>query len=159
MPRYTHDPSRVQATIAILSKAEYEFEIGQPKPFERTAKKGHQSYGIRFPITVVSAQGNGKRTVYTCYLHSDGAAGMTKQFQMAVCGFEVKQENEQEFDEKYAGDDWSFNPETGEIGEAWQKFKGAHVVNDLDVEMRKQDPDDPNSKEVENQVWGTWRPV
>lgn len=41
MPRYTADPTQVSASLVILPKDEYEFVVGRPKAFERTAAAGH----------------------------------------------------------------------------------------------------------------------
>lgn len=155
MPRYTHDPSLVVASLVILPKDEYEFKLGKPKAFERTASKGHQSYGIRIPLTVQGGPSSGKRTVFTIYLHSDGAASMGKRFQMAADGFVVNEKNEKLYDQQVAGKDWSYDTDTGEVGEEWRKYEGLSLVCDVDVQFAKND----KGEDVEQQVWGTWRPV
>lgn len=155
MSRYSHDPTQVTASLTILPKDEYEFVIGKPKPFERTAKAGHQSYGVRFPLTVVGGSQNGKKTVYSLYLHSEGGQQMAKRFQIAVGGLTVNEKNEKIWDQQNAGRDWGYDPESGEVGEGWKEYEGVHVVCDLDVEIVKNDKDE----DVESQIWGTWRPL
>lgn len=155
MPRYEHDPTKVAAALTILPKDDYELKIGKPKAFERTAKAGHQSYGLRFPLVVANGPQENKKTMYSIYLHSDGGAQMAKRFQMAVAGLTVNEANEKVFDAAAAGQDWSFDPETGEVGAAWAAYEGNHVCVDLDVEIVQNDKGD----DVQSQVWGTWRPL
>lgn len=155
MPRYDHDPTSVTASITILPKDDYEFIIGKPKAFERTAKAGHQSYGIMFPLKVANGPQAGKKTILRVYLHSEGAAQMAKRFQMAVYGLSVNEKNEKEFDSYAAGLDWGYDTEDGSVGEEWAKYEGLHAACDLDVETVKND----KGEDVESQVWGVWRPI
>lgn len=149
MSRYEYDPSKTQATIEVLEKGDYEFLIGEPKSFIRKNKKNEDSYGIRFPLT---AEGKTKPVYYTCYLHSEGAQGMTKRFQMAAMGFKNNKTDEARFDAEVIGMDWNFDPEAGTVGEAWRKFTGKRVVGSVDVS--------PNTETGEpQQNWKSWRPV
>ncbi len=163
MGRYTHDPTSVVAAIPIFPKDDYELKIGKPKPFERTARKGHQSYGIRFPMTAVGGMMDGKRTVFTIYLHSEGAQQMAKRFQMAVYGLKVNERNEKEFDQWAHDKDWTYDPESGELGEAWAEYEGKHVMVDLDIDLARDEVGQPlkdaEGNETQQQTWGTWRPV
>lgn len=155
-PRYEHDPTKFAAALTVFPKGEYEFVIGAPKSFERQARAGHQSIGIRFPLKCVTpGPFENKKTIYSIYLHSDGGAQMAKRFQMAAAGLTVNEANEQEYDAKAAGKDWSFDPSTGEVGEAWKEYEGIHVVCDVDVSINK----DQNDKEIQQQDWGTWSPI
>lgn len=156
MPRYTADPTTVSAAFVVLPKDDYLFKIGKPKAFERTAQKGHQSYGVRFPLTVVGGPQDGKTVFYSTYLHSDGGAAMAKRFQMAVQGFAVNQENEREFNEWAATQDWAYDTDDQSVGAAYAEYEGKHVECDLDTEMQK---DEKSGKEVEAQTWGTFRPT
>lgn len=156
MPRYSADPTTVTAAITILPKDDYEFKIGKPKAFERTAKAGHQSYGLGIPLTVASGPQLGKKTYIRLYMHSEGAQQMTKRFQMASAGYTVTDKNEKLYDASgVAGKDWSFDTDNGEVGAAWAELEGLHICCDLDVEMVKNDKGD----DIESQVWGTWTPV
>lgn len=156
MPRYTADPTSVSASITILPKDDYLFKIGRPKSFERTAAKGHQSYGVRFPLTVVDGPQKGKTVLYSLYLHSEGGQSMGKRFQMAVAGFTVNQANEAEYNEQVSGLDWTFDPEDGSVGAGFAEYEGKHIECDLGVEMIK---DEKSGKDMESQVWGVFRPV
>lgn len=163
MGRYTYDPSTVVASITILPKGDYEFKLGRPKAFERTARKGHQSYGVRIPLTVVGGPMDGKKTVTTLYLHSEGAQQMAKRFQMAVAGFSNNEHSEKRYDQQAAGKDWSFNPEDGSVGTAWAEYENKHLACDLDVGFQKDDAGQPaldaEGNPIQQQEWGTWRPI
>lgn len=155
MSRYNHDPTQVVAALVVLPKDDYEFKVGKGKAFERTAKAGHQSYGVRFPMTVVGGPQNGKKTMYSLYLHSEGGQQMAKRFQLACAGMTTNEKSEKLWDQNNAGKDFSYDPETGEVGEGWKEYEGVSVLCDLDIEMRKDDKDE----EYESQVWGTFRPL
>lgn len=168
MSRYQHDPTQVVASLTILPKDDYEFELGRPKAFERTARKGHQSYGIRIPLKVVSAgPENGKKTVYSLYLHSEGGQQMAKRFQMAAAGFSaINERTEKAFDsdETIQGADWGYDPETGEVGSGWGAYEGLRLACDVDVEQAKDESgqprvDDKSGEPIMQQTWGTWRPL
>lgn len=111
---------------------------------------------MRFPLTVAGGPKDGKRTVFSIYLHSDGGASMGKRFQMAVAGFTVNQENEAQFDLAAAGQDWNYDTDDGSVGEAYQEYEGKHVCCSVDVEMVE---DKKTGKEAESQIWGIWMPV
>lgn len=149
--RYEADPTAVSATILILPKDEYEFQITKIKPFERTARAGHQSYGLRCTLKVVNGPYDGRAVTTSLYMHSEGAQGMAKRFQMAAHGFTVKQDNEAKFNEAVAGSDWSFDPEDGSIGAAWDDLVGKHLVASVDVEK------DDNGND--QQTWAQWMPM
>ncbi len=164
VPRYDHDPSTVSASIFIFPKGEYEFKVGRPKSFERTAAKGHQSYGIRFPIVCTSGSHAGKKSVFSMYLHSEGAAGMGKRFQIAAAGYEVNDRNEKQFDQEAAGKDWSYDTDTGEVGQGWLDYEGVTVVCDVEQQPSKDaegkvQTDARTGDPIMQQVWGTWRPL
>lgn len=152
MPRYEYDPSKSQATIEIFPKDEYEFIVGEPKAFIRKNRKNQDSFGVRVSLTHTEGAYKGKRTVFTCYLHSEGAQSMSKRFQMAVFGYEAKAEAEQDFNKATSGLDWSFDPETGSVGAAWKQLGGARVIGNLDV-GKNEETDEPQ------QVFKSWRPA
>lgn len=169
MSRYTHDPTQVIASFVVLPKDDYEFEVGKPRAFERTASKGHQSYGIRIPLKVISSgPENGKKTMYTLYLHSEGGQQMAKRFQMACAGYSaINEKTEKAFDTtpEIAGADWGYDPETGEVGSGWASYESLRLACDVDQEQAK-DPttgnlkvDDKTGEPIMQQTWGTWRPL
>lgn len=150
--RYEYDPSKATALQEIFPKDEYEFIIGEPKAFIRKNRKGEDSFGVRFPLTIAEGRFASKRTMITCYLHSDGAQSMAKRFQMAAYGFRNNQEQEAEFNIEMAGKDWGFDPATGACGEMWRNMAGSRVVGALDVK--------PNEETGEpQQDFKSWRPL
>lgn len=152
MPRYEPDMSKVDATIILLDKGEYEFEIGKPKAFERTNKKGVTSIGIRYPMVVTEGQYASKRTFYTCYTHTDGALSFAKQFVMAALGYSVTRSGEERFNKDYPHADWSHDTESGECGDMWLEAAGKHVVASVDLGVNPEN-DEPN------QAWKRFRPL
>lgn len=156
MARYEFDPSKVAATIEVFPKGDYEFQVGEPKSFIRKNKKNEDSFGIRFPVTIMEdishGKSKGKRTVVTGYQQSEGAQAMTKQFVMAVLGYANNQTEEKRFDAEQAGKDWGFDPETGAVGDAWRQATGKRVIGQLD-EGKNEETGDPQQKFVK------WIPI
>lgn len=143
MPRYTPNQQNNTATLEVFPKDEYEFIIGEPKPFYNAAKdntatggadKG-ENFGIRYVLSHAAGPYAGKKYVKTCYLHSQGAADMTKQFMLAAYGFQPNNEAEQEFNKKIVeeGLDDSFNTDDGSVGSYWTKIKGGRVKGLLET--------------------------
>lgn len=156
MGRYTADPTKVTTSIAIFAKGDVELKAGRPKAFERTNSKNEQSYGIRIPVTAVGGPEDGRRSIISLYMQSDGAQSMAKRLQMAIAGFAVNDKNEKLFDVEAAGLDWSFDTETGDVGDAWAKYEGCSFIASVDVEMSK--PAD-GSAPREQQKWVSYMPI
>ncbi len=163
MPRYENSPRDVTATIPIFPDGDYEFSLGEPKPFERTNAKGDLSYGVRFPLLCEEAleEGDpnfvGKRTIMNCYWHSEGAISYTKMFQMAVFGFEKNEEGEKAFNESEEGKgDWSFNtdPDALSVGDSWAAMRGKRVVISMSIGINNQ-TGDPQQKFVSYRPLGS----
>ncbi len=154
MPRYEPDMSNVDATIIILDKGEYEFEIGKPKAFQRTKAKGGESIGVRYPMIVAEGPQAKKRTFYTCYTHSEGGLAFAKQFVMAALGYPVTREGEAKFnaDHPKGSTDWGLDSDTGEVGEIWNEAAGQHVIGIVDLGVNPEDG-------TPNQAWKRFRPV
>lgn len=164
MGRYTHDPTSVTASLVVLPKDFYEFKLGKPKPFERTARAGHQTYGLYIPATVEGGPSDGKKIIIRLMLHTEGAAAMAKRFQIAAYGLPVNEQNEKVFDEWAKEQDWGYDPESGEIGEGWKQYEGLHVACDCDVQPQKDEKGeivaDPKTGDpIMQQVFGTWTSV
>lgn len=150
-PRFDNDPTKVQASFEVLPKDTYEFQVGEPKSFFRQNNKGNDSYGIRFPLVVMSDNAKGKRVVFNTYQQSEGAQAMAKQFVMAVLGYGKGKTEEKRFDAEYAGKDWSFDTDTNAVGDMWRSVTGQRVVGDLDTQIS--DTGDEQQKFVQ------WRPI
>lgn len=151
MPRFTPDPSKVSATLEVLEKGDYELTIGEPKTFFRQNQKGEDSYGVRYQLTVAEGPKKGTKIFYSCYQQSEGAQSMTKQFFMAVLGYDRKSSDEKRFDADFAGQDWVFNTDDGALGDMWRSIIGKRVMCSMDVGIS-------NSGEPQ-QKFNKWRPL
>ena len=156
-PRFEFDPSTVVASIEVFPKQEYEFQVGEPKAFKRTAAEGtdkeHDSYGVRFPLVIKMPDAySNKRTVFSIYLQSEGAQAMGKQFMMAVMGFGKSAEQEKKYDAEVRGKDWGLDFETGAVGDAWREHTGKRVIGGLDITKNNRTGDPM-------QQFSSWRPI
>jgi hypothetical protein len=151
-PVHQFDPTQVVAGFAVFPKDEYEFEVKDAKAFQRTNKKGEETYGIRFQLIGRSSVADGKKSMYTCYMHSDGAQSFSKQFLMAVYGFNRNDSDEKRFNAEY-GDAalWSYDPESGAVGEIYKGTVGKRFYGN--VEPGK----NPETGEP-TQQWKSFRP-
>jgi hypothetical protein len=141
MPNYNFDPTSTTASIEVLPKGDYEVIIGEGKPFLRDGEKG-QNWGIMFPLIVADGIHKDKKVYSNSYMHTPGAGTFTKQFQMAVLGFERNQSSEEQFNEEYGKADWSFDPESGHLGEGWKELFGKRVIVSLDTQPHRDRPDE-----------------
>lgn len=153
-PRFEFDPSTVVASIEVFPKQEYEVQIGEPKSFKRTAgDDNHDSFGVRFPINLKRPdEFNGKRTVYSIYLQSEGGQAMGKQMLMAALGYGKGTAEEKRFDADARGKDWSLDFETGGVGDAWREVTGKRAIVALDIAKNNRTGDPM-------QQFGGWRPI
>ena len=135
-PRFEFDPTTVVASMEVYPKGEYEFVIGEPKSFQRQAGEDkHDSFGIRYPLVIKAPdEYDGKRTVFSTYYQSEGSQAMAKQFIMAVLGYGKGKPEEERFDRDMRGKDWSFDPETGAVGDIYRELTGKRVIGSLDVQ-------------------------
>lgn len=150
MPRFENSPANVVASMEVFPKDDYLFVVGEPKPFFRQNSKGQDSYGLRVSLTIKDGPYEKKRTVASFYMHSEGAQMMTKQFQMAVLGYGKGRQEEQRFDAEWGGKDWSFDTDSGAVGDAWRELTGKLVYGSLDVSINE------NSGDEQQQFKG-WR--
>lgn len=157
-PRYEFDPTNVSVSFAKLDKDSYEMQVGEPKAFQRENKKGETTVGIRFPLTVKGGNFDGKRPQpHNGYMTNEGSQSFTKSFVMSVMGFSRTPEGEEAFNTEMRGSDWSFDPETGAVGDAWRKVTGKRVIVDVDLQPA-QDANGNPTGEFNNQYTG-FRPL
>lgn len=138
MGRYNPNPTAATVSIPVFPKGDYEFTLKEPKPFERTNQEGKTSHGVRYALdctAVVEGDKNmkGKRTIFSCYQHNEGAVSFAKQFQMAVYGFDRSEHGETGFNDLALTKDWSYDPEAGAVGDGWKGMTGKRVVISMDV--------------------------
>jgi len=157
MPRYEFDPSTVTSAIPVLPKNDYEFIVGEPKSFIRKNAKGEDSFGVRYPLTVAEGEQKGKRIFLSTYYQSEGGQAAAKRFLMAVYGYKGNDEEEQRFNRDMRGQDWSFDPESGMVGEAFRQVTGKRVRGSLDVQPAKDAHGEPTGEL--NQNFKSWSPL
>lgn len=149
-PRFENSPANVVATMEVFPKDDYLFGIGEPKPFFRQNSKGQDSYGIRLSLVVKEGAYEKKRTVVSLYEHSEGAQMMGKQFKMAALGYGKGRAEEQRFDAEWGTKDWSFDTDSGAVGDGWRELTGKLIIGSLDVGINE------NSGDEQQQFKG-WR--
>jgi hypothetical protein len=154
MGKFDFDPNAVQATIEVLPKDTYTFEIKSVKPFEsdKTDNGGKHTWGIRFNMKVSGGDKNGATIIFNGFMHNEGSQNNTKRFLMAAYGYTV----EKEFNDAMESKDWNYDPDSGTVGSAWSETVGKLVVGNLDVQMGT---GDSAGKEFQNfkgwQVYGS----
>lgn len=155
MPRYENSPAAVSATIQVFPKDDYLFIVGEPKVFSGVTKAGKNAgkdnYGIGFSLTIKDGQFANKRTFTRCFESSEEAQGMSKQFKMAVLGYGKSRAEEERFNKEWGAKDWSFDTDSGAVGDAWREMTGKVVIGALDMKL------DDNDNET--QVFKAWRPL
>ena len=156
-PRFEFDPSTVVASIEVFPKMEYEFQVGEPKAFRRTAGQGtdneHDSFGVRCSLVIKQPdEYNNKRTIFSLYLQSEGAQAMAKQFIMAVMGYAKNITEEKKYDAEARGKNWDLDFSTGAVGDAWRELTGKRVIGSLD-QTKNKTTGDPMQQFV------SWRPI
>lgn len=141
MPRYTAPVAGELAGIPVLTNGEYEFTVGEMKPFEKEkpatdTKPAVTQFGIRTSLVVTHTPEDdedakkylNKSIPHTLYMHGNSGS-MNKQFAMAVLGYKANQE--EEFNEKYPddvdGNNWHVDTDEQSIGDAWKELAGKRV--------------------------------
>ena len=157
-PQYNPDPTTVSAFFYLFEKGDYLFTVGEGKPFEGANQKGEPNAGIRYPIVCTDvldgdSGGKGKKQMFTCYIHSDGAMQFSKRFLMACLGYESSNEGELRFNAENQGEDWGVdpNPEAPRIGEMWKKVTGATLIMHTDTRL--------NDEGQKQQQWTGFSPL
>ena len=142
MPQYGFNPAAVDAGFPVYPKGQYEMIIGDPKPFLGKAIEAGstktQNYGVRYALIIAEGEKKGKKAIMNCYMHVEASQGFAKQFLMAAAGFNPKdQDAEARYNEESGAKDWTYDPDTGRVGEAWLELRGKRILIDLDVTMDK----------------------
>ena len=157
-PQYNTDPSTVSAYFFLFSKGDYIFQVGEGKPFEGVNQKGEANAGIRYPIICTDvidgdSKGKGKKQMFTCYIHSDGAMSFSTMFMMACLGYESSGDGEMKFNEEHQGADYRVdpNPEAPYLGEMWKKLTGSSLIIHASTRLN-----DENQKQ---QKWNAFSPL
>ena len=157
-PQYNPDPSTVSAYFFLFSKGDYLFGVGEGKPFEGMNQKGEPNAGIRYPIVCSDvlegdSNGKGKKQMFTCYIHSDGAMQFSVRFIMACLGYDSSGEGEMKFNEENKGADYRVDPdpEAPYLGEMWKRLSGTSLIIHASTKLN-----DENQKQ---QQWNAFSPL
>lgn len=144
-PRFERDATSVTSNIPVLPKGDYELTVGEPKTFHRQNSKGDDTYGIMYPLTVVEpSEYTGKRIFFNAYAHTDGALAFGKRLILAALGYaNGRDDDEDRFNKEYKGADWSFDTDTGQVGEMWMLPQGNRIIAELDTQPNQNRPDQP----------------
>lgn len=152
--RFTPNLTEVDAgALEVLPKGTYEISIESGKGFARKNRAGVDIFGVRYNCKV-SEEGpeKGKTVLVNCYMHTDGAAMMSKRFVMAACGYNpAKAEEQKRFNHDYKDMTWDFDSDGPIGGSAWEEAVGARVIADMDIAMNKE-TNEPQQTYV-------WRPL
>jgi len=160
MPQYNPDPTTVSAFFYMFEKGDYLFEVGEGKPFEGQNQKGDPNAGIRYPIICSDVLGNdgdsggkGKKQMFTCYIHSEGAMSFSKRFLMACLGYDSSSEGELRFNAEKQGADWKVdpNPEAPYVGEMWKSVQGTTLIMHCSTKL--------NEEGQKQQQWNGFSPL
>ena len=135
MNRYNPNFRSANATVLILPKDDYSFSIGEVKPFknDKTIEGGDtvEQHGVRTSLTVKGGEFDGKSIPLSFYLNKEEGWGMSKQFIMAALGYPINKAGENKYNEDCDASpeafDFSYDPDTNEIGAGWKKVQGAMV--------------------------------
>lgn len=143
-PRVNVDFDNVAAGIPVLDADEYEFEVGEAKPFARINNKGQQTYGVMYPLST-TYNGNIARIPHNLHLHSAESRGFCKQFIMAALGFNYRDNaTERQYNEQYKGQDWidvEFDGDSGtvnEVGPIYGLVSGTRVKANVTIIANKE---------------------
>lgn len=138
MPRYEYDPTGSHTTLSILPKGVYELQLGEPKSWIKAAnpeKKTEEQYGIRYSVTVAEGDHKGKRQMIQFDYTNEWGRAFGKQLVMAALGYTVDEVGEEKFNNEYAGKDWSYDPETGAVGDVYREVTGKRVTCSADINI------------------------
>lgn len=155
---FQFDPSNISASLEVLDKGEYEFEIKSKKAFlKQSGEDKHDSYGVRYNLVVtIAPRGKedlvGKKVIFSTYYQSEGGQAMAKQFHMAALGYGKSRPEEERFNREQGGKDWNIDPNDGSCGEAYNQLDGARVIGMLDVQKN-------NRTDEPMQNFKSWRAI
>lgn len=151
MPAFDFSPADSVAGFQVFPKGDgYETELGEPKAFHRNGKDGKEdNYGVMFVSKIAEGEFKGKKRVVNCYMHTEDSRNYSKQVQMAALGYDPKKDGDEEkFNELTKSWDWKANPDDGSCGDGWHKMKGQIIVDDLDVQIDKDNNKLQKSKNI-----------
>jgi hypothetical protein len=153
--RYAPDLTKATAGIPQLI-GDFEFKVNDVKTFKRTTtdpatQENKDVYGIQYALQVTEADEDnqkllGKTIPLQLYMHVETTEGLNKRFIMAALGFPMNEEDD--FNTKYAGADWNYNPDEGTIPEnaIWKQVVGTRIRATCTIKPDKKDPSRKNQQ-------------
>lgn len=141
MSRYTPQVASALAGIPVLTNGQYEFSVGEMKPFSKTVpatseKPEVTQWGIRTAIKVTATPEGDDDAVrflnasipHTLYMHGTSSS-MNKQFAMAALGYTLNRENEfnERFPDDADGENYFVDVENNSVGTVWRECVGKRV--------------------------------
>ena len=145
MGRFQGAPTKASIGFITLPKDRYEFEIGEPKAYERTQKGKDGAddkivQGINWPLIVRSpGQYQNKVVFFRSAQDNDISLSQEKALMMAADGVEPKADNDEVWSLEHEGDDFSADTTSGVVGEGYRRHKGKRVFGEVDITISKQD--------------------
>lgn len=146
MPRWNPDFAGARATIRVYERGDYEVKFGSPRPFVRENREGKVVSGVRYPLEMVGriqADGSldkefeGEQVApISLYIHNEDGWGIAKRILMAVLGYNITPEAEDEFDNDVVaqGVDFGVDGDVDEevtAGDGWKKLQGGRAIVSL----------------------------
>lgn len=167
MPRFTPDSSKADASVPVYPKGLYQVKVVSHRPSIFVSKKDNETKAcVQFRLEMVgrfdedgeldrSDEGRPVRD-HTCWLHTEKAAGMNKQFYLAALGYTEDEEQvaNDEFFDPNSEDEWidgePEDKESQECGPFYDAFDGKLVNVYLDTEIYEDN---------EQQRFARWSPA
>src|SRR3990167_6126231 len=153
MPRYPVPSNEVTAGKTILPNGEYVFDIGNITLFSREREKdGVTLWGFKALISIASGESNVVKSLGNMdfYMHTSGAAEMSKRFLMAAHGYDQSQAAEALFNEAFP--DIGFDPDERDLPAHLARLVGKQVAAAVTIVENK-------IKTEEQQNKFRWLPV
>ena len=147
MPRYPVPSNEVTAGKTILPNGEYVFDIGNITLFDRVREKdGANLWGFKALISVASGESNIGKSLGNMdfYMHTSGAAEMSKRFLMAAHGYEQNQASEALFNETFP--DIGFDPDESDLPAHLARLVGKQVAAAVTIGQNKMNPEEQQNK-------------
>jgi hypothetical protein len=157
MPRFSPNMANESLSI-LLPRGEFEFSIGEGKPFSRNKEKDGVTtvmWGVIYSLKVTGSTNSdedskkfiGKNIPLSLYMHGENTGNLNKQFAMAGHGFTPTTASETEFNAKFpSDDDWYVDTEANAIGEGWKSLAGKRVRAIVDQKVNKNDATQMNNQ-------------
>lgn len=151
MPRAQFDPSQVAAGIPVLSAGDYEFTIGEKKPFARVNDENKQVFGVMYQLVTTDEAGNTARIPHSLFMHNPESFPFVKRFLMSALGFDpTDRTSEAEFNAQYSDSIWveadyeGAEPTVKEVGKVFEEVEGQKVAASARIVANKQSGDPQN---------------